>query len=564
MVLNSLFKRKFYFRGMKAKAYSFLFFFLLIYAHTFGQVIQETDSARYYYFKISKPTNFSDFKKASTFFEKKVRSSLDNQDTLKAIQNLRLIAYGQTEYGFLNDSEQTAVYALRLAEHVSSKKSSSLYLGLYNQLGMIYRRLQDYDTALSYYNKALIFSQSKKDSINLLNNKATIYKDLEQYGLAKESLEKTLNILPKEDYNKQQYARVLANLGYVQFKLGNKESLSNLKKALRYRIEENDLAGQYSSYNELTEYYIEHKNYPQARLFFDKGYAVAKQINSPEYLVNALGKYVLLNKDPKIIEFKKLKDSLEEARQIKENNYAAMKYDVEKEKEQTHLALLQQEQEKRKKNIYFFVLLILILISASIIYTILQKRKQRQLQTIQQTEASISKKIHDGLANDTFQILSELQNLEDIPEHILIKLDKIYLETRDIAKNHSPLLEGADFEDQLISRLNSYRSDQLNVITRNVEKIEWQSFNKNKKDTIYMVLGELMTNNKKHSQATLAFISFEQNGKKLRITYQDNGIGSPLKKGNGMQNMESRMNAMNGTINFESALNKGLKVQIQI
>ncbi|HEA30558.1 MAG TPA: tetratricopeptide repeat protein [Leeuwenhoekiella sp.] len=549
---------------MKAKAYSFLFFFLLIYAHTFGQVIQETDSARYYYFKISKPTNFSDFKKASTFFEKKVRSSLDNQDTLKAIQNLRLIAYGQTEYGFLNDSEQTAVYALRLAEHVSSKKSSSLYLGLYNQLGMIYRRLQDYDTALSYYNKALIFSQSKKDSINLLNNKATIYKDLEQYGLAKESLEKTLNILPKEDYNKQQYARVLANLGYVQFKLGNKESLSNLKKALRYRIEENDLAGQYSSYNELTEYYIEHKNYPQARLFFDKGYAVAKQINSPEYLVNALGKYVLLNKDPKIIEFKKLKDSLEEARQIKENNYAAMKYDVEKEKEQTHLALLQQEQEKRKKNIYFFVLLILILISASIIYTILQKRKQRQLQTIQQTEASISKKIHDGLANDTFQILSELQNLEDIPEHILIKLDKIYLETRDIAKNHSPLLEGADFEDQLISRLNSYRSDQLNVITRNVEKIEWQSFNKNKKDTIYMVLGELMTNNKKHSQATLAFISFEQNGKKLRITYQDNGIGSPLKKGNGMQNMESRMNAMNGTINFESALNKGLKVQIQI
>ena len=549
---------------MKAKANSFLFFFILLSATLLGQITKQTDSANYYYFKISRPTNFSDFEKASIFFKKRVRSSLNNQDTLKAIQNLRLISYGEMEYGFLNDSEQTAVHALQLVENLSNEERELLYLGLYNHLGMVYRRLHDYNKALSYYDKALNFSKSRNDTVNLLNNKATIYKDSGQYSLAKEILEKALNIVSIQDRNEEQYARLLANLGYLQFLLEDNKALETLKKALQYRIETNDLASIYSSYIDLTDYYIKLENYSQANVFFNKGYAIAKKINSPEYLIDALNRYALLSKDPKIIEFKKLKDSLENARQIKENKYAAMKYDVEKEKEQTHIARVQQEKEKSRKNFYFFVSIILLLVSAIIIYGILQKRKQRQLKAIQHTEASISKKIHDGLANDTFQILSELQNLQEIPEHILIKLDWIYLETRDIAKNHSPLIEGAGFEDQLISRLNSYRSDHLSVITRNVEKIEWESLSKIKKDTIYMVLGELMTNNKKHSQSTLALISFEQNRKKLRMVYQDNGIGTALKKGNGMQNMEFRIRAINGSISFESELNKGLKVEILI
>jgi hypothetical protein len=379
---------------------------------------------------------------------------------------------------------------------------------------MIYRRIQNYQKALFFYNKALLFADNKEDSIIILNNKATVYKDLEKFDLSKKILEKTLRVAAQ---NKEQYARIMANLGYMQFKLEDPKALATMKSALDYRIKENDLTGQYSSYNDLIEYYIAKKKNEKARSYFTKSYKIANQINSPNYIENSLGQYALLTEDPKIIRFKNLKDSLENARQVKENNYAAMKYDVEKEKEQTHIAQMQQEKERSIKNIYFFASIIVILMSATIIYVILQKRKQRRLQTIQQTEASISKKIHDGLANDTFQVLSELQNLREIPEHILTKLDRIYMETRDISKNHSPLIEGADFQDQLLSRFNYYRSEHLNVITRNAEKIEWKTFSKIKKDTIYMVLGEPMTNNKKHSGATLALISFERQKTAYRV-----------------------------------------------
>jgi signal transduction histidine kinase len=552
---------------MKIIPISFFLLFQVLFACTIkAQVAQRQDSARYYYYKILQSDNYEEFSKALHFYHKGVNNAMGAKDTLKAIENLRLIAIGQTTYGLFSESEKTIVTALHLAEHISDNSAkSNIKVGLNNQLGMIYRRIQNYQKALFFYDRALRVAEAKEDSISLLNNKATVYKDLEEFGLSKILLEKALRIASQGNgQNKGQYARLMANLGYAQFKLKEDGALATMQHALDYRIEDKDMIGQYSSYNDMTAYFIAENDNEKARSYFTKSYAIAKQINSPEYIENSLGQYALLTKDPKIIRFKKLKDSLEDARRLKENKYAAMKYDIEKEQELTHQARMDQEKEKRRKNIYFLVALILLLISTSVIYGILQKRKQRQLQTIQQTEASISKKIHDGLANDTFQVLSELQNIKKIPEHILTRLDKIYLETRDIAKNHSPLLEGADFEDQLISRLNSYRSEHLNIITRNAEKIDWKLFHKTKKDTVYMVLGELMTNTKKHSQASLVLVSFEQIRKKLRIVYQDNGIGTPLKKGNGMQNMESRIHAVNGSISFEPILNKGVKVQILI
>lgn len=552
---------------MKIVTLSFLLLLQVLFACTIkAQVTQRQDSARYYYYKILQPDNYAEFSKALHFYHKGVDNAMGTKDTLKAIENLRLIAIGQTTYGLFSESEKTIVTALNLAEHIPENSAkSNIKVGLNNQLGMIYRRLQNYQKALFFYDRALIATDTKDDSISILNNKATVYKDMGKFDLSKALLEKALRIASGDKLqNKGQYARLMANLGYAQFKLKEDGALATMQHALDYSIEDKNLIGQYSSYNDMTAYFIAENDNEKARSYFAKGYAIAKQINSPEYIENSLGQYALLTKDPKIIRFKKLKDSLEDARRLKENKYAAMKYDIEKEQELTHQARMEQEKEKRRKNIYFFVALIVLLISILIIYGILQKRKQRQLQTIQQTEASISKKIHDGLANDTFQVLSELQNIKKIPEHILTRLDKIYLETRDIAKNHSPLLEGADFEDQLISRLNSYKSEHLNIITRNAEKIDWKLFHKTKKDTLYMVLGELMTNTKKHSQATLVLISFEQSRKKLRIVYQDNGIGTPLKKGNGMQNMESRIHAVNGSISFEPILNKGVKVQILI
>ena len=85
----------------------------------------------------------------------------------------------------------------------------------------------------------------------------------------------------------------------------------------------------------------------------------------------------------------------------------------------------------------------------------------------------------------------------------------------------------------------------------------------NKKIIIYRILQELLVNMKKHSKCTLAAISFQHNGNKLEIQYSDNGVGIIAEKiflKNGLQNVENRIKAINGSINFDNKSHKGFKV----
>jgi signal transduction histidine kinase len=68
---------------------------------------------------------------------------------------------------------------------------------------------------------------------------------------------------------------------------------------------------------------------------------------------------------------------------------------------------------------------------------------------------------------------------------------------------------------------------------------------------------------KKHSQCSIAVITFKKNKKNIQIEYTDNGVGATLEKinlKNGLQNVENRINAIKGTITFDTTTNKGFKV----
>ena len=69
---------------------------------------------------------------------------------------------------------------------------------------------------------------------------------------------------------------------------------------------------------------------------------------------------------------------------------------------------------------------------------------------------------------------------------------------------------------------------------------------------------------KKHSEATVAVITFANAYKRIHITYKDDGVGCDLKKSNGLLNVENRIKVIDGTITFESQLNNGFKAKIQI
>ena len=172
--------------------------------------------------------------------------------------------------------------------------------------------------------------------------------------------------------------------------------------------------------------------------------------------------------------------------------------------------------------------------------------------------------MHDEVANEVYHVMTKLQIEESQNEEILDDLENIYSKTRDISKESSLIDFDQNFNELLNDLLISYKTDQVQVITRNLLNIDWKTKAEYKKTTLYRVLQELMTNMRKHSKASLVVLTFEEDNNKVNINYSDNGMGCDLKKQVGLQNAENRIQTSGGSIIFETEINKGFKAKITI
>ena len=193
-----------------------------------------------------------------------------------------------------------------------------------------------------------------------------------------------------------------------------------------------------------------------------------------------------------------------------------------------------------------------------------QKHIQEKRAEVYKTETRISKKVHDEVANDLYRVMTKIQKTQTIKDDVLDDLEVVYNKTRDISKEHSIIDIQGTYEAHLRDLLLSYRNDTVNIITKDLSRVNWERLDAHKKMALHRVLQELMTNMRKHSKATLVVLTFSQKGKKIHIAYKDNGVGAELVKNNGLRNTENRMESINGTITFESQLNNGFKASLSL
>ncbi len=86
---------------------------------------------------------------------------------------------------------------------------------------------------------------------------------------------------------------------------------------------------------------------------------------------------------------------------------------------------------------------------------------------------------------------------------------------------------------------------------------------------LYRIINELINNTLKHSEAGLVILSIALRKQKLLLNYMDNGIGfnynRHLKiKGEGLNNIITRVNSLDGKININSEEGKGFNASIEI
>ena len=535
------------------------------------QSLKTEDSLGYYKRLVASPKSSSDLTNAFAFFKQRIDRHIKT-DTLNVIYNLRYIAIIQFDLGLLKECESTCVSGLNYIDLIKANDSISNRhrLGLYNQLGRVYSRLEDHSSALKYYQTALQLQNNSEYYHLLINNIGLVYYDLANYEKALEFFTETHNI--NLTLNKPiKTARSLNNVGITMSKMGLPKSIDSLKKALKMRLDQDYKVGIFDSYLKLSDHYMRVGDLKTAKKYAVMAHQLAKVNKNNLLEVEALSLLMRINPNVNIKRYTFMIDSINRDNLNAQHRYAAKKYGLEKlEKitKENELKLktieLDNEKQKRKMASFIFIGSLSIL---SIIFTFIfikSHHKRQRLKEVYATQSSISRKIHDEVANDMYELMTVLENDSKINNVQVNKFNDIYQKTRDISKEYTVI----SFDDSFVEHINeltsSFQNSETNIITKGLSRMNWDKVSIINRTTIFKTIQELLINMKKHSNASLVLLIFEKENRNLHVSYSDNGIGSELKKGNGIQNTENRIQAINGIITFETNLNKGFKAKIKI
>lgn len=516
------------------------------------------------------PISSVDYGKAISLWEKNSDSAFyyfnkvtsNSHDSLQVAKAYACMAQIQSDNSDDYGAQESLVQSLHFL-HEEKQEDQHCLTSNYNELGITSNNLHNYIVAIQYFDKALLLDRDHNFKTTILNNKANVYRKTSDYSKALELYKEIRNSTPVQSTN---YAQLLTNMVTTQWRQdSNFNPVPKLLQALQIRLKRKDLSGINSSYAHLTEFYLNQK--PDSALFYaNRWYILAQKIHSSEDEIGALSSLIKL----KPVEqtrfyftlYKRLDDSLQLARSATKNQFALIRYNVQKHKAD-NLKLQQENIEKR-----YQLAGIIMFVIAGIIFGVFWYRKLKfdNKERIRKNELKLSKRVHDVVANGIYRVMNELEYAEDVnKEHLLDQLEVMYDQSRDIShEKDEPASD--DFTEKVNKLLNAFKSNSLKLGVSNNNPPLWQLVSDHTKNELELVLQELMVNMAKHSRANQAHLSFELKNASLVVDYRDNGIGLTENNqlGYGLQNTVSRMESLGGKVTFGIQAEKGTQLQITV
>jgi two-component system, NarL family, sensor kinase len=196
----------------------------------------------------------------------------------------------------------------------------------------------------------------------------------------------------------------------------------------------------------------------------------------------------------------------------------------------------------------------------------------------EEERSRIAKDLHDGLggllSGTKLSFTTMKENLILTPENAiqfdksLSMLDSTMSDLRKVAHN---LMPEALVKFGLNEALKDfcYGIQSTKTVSVIYQKLGTDEKYENTTEVfIYRIVQELVNNALKHAQAKEILVQLATHKNSIHITVEDDGIGYDTeaiqtKKGNGLSNIEYRVNYLNGTIDTVSSVNKGTSVNIE-
>ena len=561
-------------------------------SHNIGWAYLQTriqnDSAYYY------------LTKAIRIYEKTGNVS-NHIDALESVADIL-----QVEKDYLG-SEEYAIEGLKLLEKLPKNELNLFKVWkLNNILGTGSLELKQYDESIAYHQKALNAADKMEDGLSPLltskNNVAFVYKEKGEIETALKLYKEVFNNEQLFDIDPTFYALAADNVAYTSFLNGNKD-YNKLEKMFKraYKIADSmqdpftklastiDMAKFYKAQNKIdSSLKYAKESYELGKLTRENGiYLESMMILSELHSADEGKKY--LN------EHIKLSDSLLQQERGIRNKFARVKFNTD---------LIERENERiSTQRFWLLIVSVVLLITLFLLYVIISQRtKNKELKFEREQQETneeiynlmlsqqdkvdearalekkrISQEMHDGILGRLFGTRLSLDSLNFADGKEAVQKRSTYIDDlknieQDIRKISHDLntdfVAGSGFMDIVETLIeNQTKAYQLSYEFYHSDDINWEDISNKTKIHIYRILQETMQNIYKHAEANHIKISFQLEKSVILLNISDDGKGFEInksKKGIGLKNILARVEEVNGTVEFESAVNAGTAITVKI
>lgn len=499
---------------------------------------------------------------------------------------------------------QHGIKALKLAEET---KNQNQIARINLRLGEVRQNLNDFEGAVKSYERSM--DVCKKNNLEYILNLnrwmlAKVYIDHYKDHPKAYKLQKDLILSYRQLKDSAQLSGALnttangliKNLRFSEAKIYLEEAYDIAQK-VNYK-----LFTQYICFN-LGKVALTEKRFDEAKRYFDEGLKIAKETNNKDALAtvtNDLSNYYFAIHDfPKAFstefEVEDINGTARSKAVMSSVADAETKYQTEK-KERTIIE--QQLQISKQRNWMMGIIgaAIILLLGGLLYYTNRQAKQKAKFDAEKlklQTEKTsaiveaeekerirLAKELHDGVGPMLSIAKFQLENAMNQTKFISIEQESLFINTstmiddaaREIRTVSHDLMPNALLIQGLVSAVREF-VNRLSLTGKVKVLLDVANLDERlpqlTETVLYRVLQELVGNVIKHSEATHVQIQLIRNEKELTMMIEDDGKGFDTAKiadykGIGLKNIISRIDFLNGKVNFDSSPNSGTTVIVEV
>jgi signal transduction histidine kinase len=579
------------------------------------------EEGQYYFCKNARCTDYNKLDSAIVYGNRAIKILQEVNDVpslLTVYNNLCKVYRKQGQYDKAVDH---CLRGIRIAE----KEKKENWIAFFNAtLSLTYHDFESYPKGIFYGKKALKYWTSQKEKSpdmisNALNAIAINFDDWNKPDSALYYHKQVFRYYKGKDT--LEIAETYNNIGNTLLK---QKKFKEAKRWITSALKINDKKFELSQGNKNTYYYYERAtnytnlatiayeldDFNEAEKLFEKAYWFSKKSGNAEKLRDFYMQRALFNKKrnnlAKAVEdqesYIKLRDSVFDEQRAQTFSELEAKYQNEKKEKQllqSKAEIREREIEIKNKNMQFLILGLISFALLCIIYLVYRQQKLKIKQQeqefelksaiskienqnkLQEQRLAISRDLHDNIGSQLTFIISSVDNIKyafDIQnEKLDAKLSNIssfakdtIVELRDTiwAMNKSEIT----FED-LQARIHNFMEkaqeakEDIRFEFMVDATLKSKIFSSVQGMNLYRTIQEAINNSIKYAQPKSVTVSIEPHANGIAITITDDGKGfdrEMVMMGNGIHNMQKRIQDIGGHFELVSKLDHGTVISIRL